>query len=299
MLHNVVTSDAQAARYREQGLWTAETLASRVADLAGSAASSVAVVDRLGQRSRTYAELARDAAGLAARLAAEGVGGGDVVSIQLPNCYEAVMAAVATNSLGAVLNPLLPNYRARELSHVFATADPKAVFIPATYRGFDHVALLDEVTARTGVSPYRIVVDVDADEPIAGAPGRAASARNRAGSRLGADLHLGHRGDPEGHHAHRGDRQLRCAGDVRRPRARRRRRWSGCRRRSGHSTGLQLRDPRRALPRGARSCCRTAGTPLTPPRSSLRTAATTRWPRRRSSMTSSATASAPALGCRA
>ena len=26
MLHNVVTSDAQAARYREQGLWTPETL---------------------------------------------------------------------------------------------------------------------------------------------------------------------------------------------------------------------------------------------------------------------------------
>ena len=171
MLQNVVTSDAQAARYREQGLWTAETLSSRVAELAAGAGESVAVIDRLGRRQRTYSELARDAADLGALLANEGVSVGDVVSIQLPNCYEAVVAAVATNSLGAVLNPLLPNYRAREISHVFSTATPKAVFVPATYRGFDHVVLLDEVTAKTGIAPYRVVVDVDADDAAANRPG--------------------------------------------------------------------------------------------------------------------------------
>ncbi len=172
MLQNVVTSDAVAARYREQGLWTPETLSSRVGELAAGAGHSVAVIDRLGRRQRTYAELARDAAGLAAELAREGVAAGDVVSIQLPNCYEAVVAAVAANSLGAVLNPLLPNYRARELSHVFSTAAPKAVFLPVRYRGFDHVALLDEVSAKTGISPYRVVVDVDAEEPLPRTGGR-------------------------------------------------------------------------------------------------------------------------------
>ena len=164
MLQDVVTRAEQAARYREQGLWTPETLSSRVADLAGP---SVAVIDRLGARSRTYAELADDAAGLAAQLESQGVTAGDVVSIQLPNCYEAVVAAVAANSLGAVLNPLLPNYRSRELCHVFSTAAPAAVFIPATYRGFDHRALLDEVTAKTGVAPFRVVVDVDDPQPMA------------------------------------------------------------------------------------------------------------------------------------
>ncbi|HEX4016134.1 MAG TPA: AMP-binding protein [Frankiaceae bacterium] len=178
MLDNVVTRDEQAERYREQGLWTAETLSSRVADLAGPA---TAVIEQLGKRAKTYAELAGDAAGLAMHLSTHGVSRGDVVSIQLPNCYEAVVAAVATNSLGAVLNPLLPNYRARELSHVFSTAAPKAVFIPATYRGFDHQALLDEVTAKTGVAPLRIVVDVDDPQPMAPAsnaglrPGASAS----------------------------------------------------------------------------------------------------------------------------
>lgn len=169
MLHNVVTSDEQAVLYREQGRWTAETLSSRVADLAlGPGRERVAVIDRLGGRSRTYAELARDAAGLAAHLRAQQVGAGDVVSIQLPNCYEAVVAAVAANSLGAVLNPLLPNYRARELCHVFSTAEPKAVFIPVSYRGFDHVALLEDVTAKTGVTPFPVVVDVD--DPVDARP---------------------------------------------------------------------------------------------------------------------------------
>jgi acyl-CoA synthetase (AMP-forming)/AMP-acid ligase II len=162
MLRNVVTSAEQAAHYRELGLWTAETLSSRVAELAVGG-SAVAVVDRLGGRSRTYADLANDAAALAARLAAANVRAGDVVSIQLPNCYEAVVAAVATSSLGAVINPLLPNYRSRELCHVFRTAQPRAVIIPAVYRGFDHRLLIDDVTGKTGVAPYRIVVD--ADEP--------------------------------------------------------------------------------------------------------------------------------------
>ena len=157
---NTVTTLEQAARYRQAGLWTAETLSSRVVELAsGPRADSVAVVDLLGQRRRTYAELAADAGGLAALLEEHGVAAGDVVSIQLPNTYEAVVAAVAVNSLGGVINPLLPNYRRRELAHVFTKARPKAVFTPATYRGFDHRELLHEVGVSTGLRPFHVVVD--------------------------------------------------------------------------------------------------------------------------------------------
>ena len=50
---------------------------------------------------------------------------------------------------------------------------------------------------------------------------------------------------------------------------------------------LQLRRALRALPRAARSCCRTAGTPTAPSTSSPSSGARTRWPRRRSCRTSS------------
>lgn len=143
--------------YRDAGIWTDDTLASCVVEHAAQAPDAVAVVDLLGERSKTYAELAHDAAVVASGLAERGVRPGDVVSIQLPNRYEAVVSAVAAQSLGAVINPLLPNYRLRELSYVFATAQPKVVISPDEYRGFDHIELIREVGAATGVTPLHVI----------------------------------------------------------------------------------------------------------------------------------------------
>jgi cyclohexanecarboxylate-CoA ligase len=148
-MRNVVTNDDLAARYRAEGRWTADTLSSRVAEHAvGPRASRAAVVDQLGQRSHSYAELAHDAAQLAAHLTKVGVGAGDVVSVQLPNVYEAIVCAVAAGSIGAVINPLLPNYRAHELEHVFRSASPTVIFTPAVYRNFDHRILIEDVAKR-------------------------------------------------------------------------------------------------------------------------------------------------------
>jgi acyl-CoA synthetase (AMP-forming)/AMP-acid ligase II/enoyl-CoA hydratase/carnithine racemase len=160
LLTDLVTPPDRAAEFRTAGHWLPYTLSARVlAHAAGDLASSVAVVDRLGNRTRTYADLARDAGAAAALLRAASVTAGDVVSIQLPNWYEAVVAAVAVNSIGAVVNPLLPNYRAREVGHVFSAAKPRAIFTPAVYRGFDHRALIAEVGADTGINPVHILVD--------------------------------------------------------------------------------------------------------------------------------------------
>ncbi len=65
---------------------------------------------------------------------ARGVGAGDVVSIQLPNWYEFVVVAVATQPVGGVINPLLPIYRRKELLHAFTVAESKVVCTPAHYR---------------------------------------------------------------------------------------------------------------------------------------------------------------------
>lgn len=156
VLGDVVTGDERRARYTKEGWWDDATLAGRVAAHASAVPHAVAVIDDQG--SHTYAELAAHAAGLAQSLADRGVAPGSVVSVQLPNWYETTVAAVAIQSLGGVINPLLPNYRAHELSNVFVTARPVAVLTPAEHRGFDHVALVAEVAARTGVAPVHIVV---------------------------------------------------------------------------------------------------------------------------------------------
>jgi non-ribosomal peptide synthetase component E (peptide arylation enzyme) len=157
LMRDLVTTAARRDDFVRRGVWDDTTLAGRVADLAASRTDAVAVVDEGGQRRRTYAELAGAAGRLSARLRERGVGVGDVVSVQLPNWYEAAVVAVAIQSIGAVINPLLPNYRARELTHVFTTAQPAVIVTPGEYRGFDHRPLVAEVTAATGVDPLHIV----------------------------------------------------------------------------------------------------------------------------------------------
>jgi acyl-coenzyme A synthetase/AMP-(fatty) acid ligase len=153
---DVVTTTERRAAYLQSGLWDASTLAGRVGAHADARPQGVAIVDDSGRY--TYAQLRDDAAALATFLRDRGVDSDSFVSVQLPNRYEAAVVATAIQSLGATINPLLPNYRARELQHVFTTARPAAIFTPGEYRGFDHRSLIDDVTAATGVSPVHVVV---------------------------------------------------------------------------------------------------------------------------------------------
>jgi acyl-CoA synthetase (AMP-forming)/AMP-acid ligase II len=158
-MRDMVTGAARRRAYEAAGWWDGTTLPARVAAHARRSPRSVAVVDAAGRHD--YAALWRDAIAVARHLRQAGVRPGDVVSVQLPNRYEAVAAAVAVLEVGAVLNPLLPNYRHRELGYVVSTARPAAIFTPATYRGLDHRGLVAEVRTATGTSAHHVVVGGD------------------------------------------------------------------------------------------------------------------------------------------
>jgi acyl-coenzyme A synthetase/AMP-(fatty) acid ligase len=168
VLADMVTDPERADAYRGQGRWDGTTLSGRLATMAATRSERLAVIDRDGRTEHSYAELAADSARFAAWLGARGVGAGDVVSIQLPNWYEFVVAALATQSVGAVINPLLPVYRRKELVHVFTVAEPKVVCTPATYREHDHLAHTRAAIAASGRSIVHVVVD-DRRPPGAGA----------------------------------------------------------------------------------------------------------------------------------
>lgn len=153
-----MTPSERRAEYVRRGLWDDSTLVGQVTRQARERGDAVAVVDRGGTRRRSYRALQTDAHRLAAALADQGIGACDVVSVQLPNVYEAAVAAIAVLSRGAVVNPLLPGYRASELGHVWRRARPRAVVTPDRYRGFDHVALVDEVSRATDHRPFHVVV---------------------------------------------------------------------------------------------------------------------------------------------
>lgn len=133
--------EARARQYAQDGWWDGSTLAARVREHALEQPAAVAVVDETTDSRVTYSQLWDDACRVSAFLAEREVWPGDVVSVQLPNWYETVAVDLGVLARGAVLNPLLPNYRGRELDHILATAQTKLLFTPDEFRGFDHAGL--------------------------------------------------------------------------------------------------------------------------------------------------------------
>jgi cyclohexanecarboxylate-CoA ligase len=93
----------------------------------------------------TYAELGERVDKIAAGLVGLGVGKGDVVAFQLPNWWEFTALFFACNRIGAAANPLMPIFRQREMRFMLGFADAKVAVVPARWRGFDHLAMMDEI----------------------------------------------------------------------------------------------------------------------------------------------------------
>ncbi|MEU7766571.1 AMP-binding protein [Nocardia sp. NPDC049190] len=159
-----VHSDEAQRGYRDRGHWPQYTLGERVRHWAAQRPDAIAVVDGTDGRRVTYRQLAEDSARVAAWLVARGVQPGDGISVQLPNRYETVVMDVAALSVGACLNPLLPNYRRNELEHFLRVSEARVFVTPSTYRRFDHAALAEQLCAELGGTIAHLVVDHDGHE---------------------------------------------------------------------------------------------------------------------------------------
>ena len=91
----------------------------------------------------SYRELARLADRIAVGLARLCVGRNDVVSMQLPNGWAFTATYLACSRIGAVLNPLMPIFRERELSFMLAHGASKVFIVPKVFRGFDFEQMAD------------------------------------------------------------------------------------------------------------------------------------------------------------
>ncbi|UYO40368.1 cyclohexanecarboxylate-CoA ligase [Rhodopseudomonas palustris] len=89
----------------------------------------------------SYRELATLADRVAVGLSRLGVGRGDVVAMQLPNWWQFTVLYLACSRIGAVLNPLMPIFRERELSFMLKHSEAKVLVVPKSFRGFDHEAM--------------------------------------------------------------------------------------------------------------------------------------------------------------
>jgi cyclohexanecarboxylate-CoA ligase len=99
----------------------------------------------------TYAQLRRHSETMAAAMAAAGVEPGQAVLVQLPNWWETLVVYHAVLRLGAVVNPVIPIYRRREVGYIVEQAKPGMIVVPETFRGFDHLGTARDVASAHGI----------------------------------------------------------------------------------------------------------------------------------------------------
>jgi cyclohexanecarboxylate-CoA ligase len=120
-------------------------LSSYVAEAAREYPDRIAVVD--GATRLTYREFHDLILRGAAALAGLGIRPGEVVSWQLPNWWEALVVHHAILRAGLISNPLMPILREHELAFMLRQARSRALFVPEHFRGFDHTAMAERLSA--------------------------------------------------------------------------------------------------------------------------------------------------------
>ena len=110
-----------------------------------------AVID--GGVELTWAELVDAATRFAGFLVGRGIGPGDVVTWQLPNWWQSLVAAYGIWAAGAISNPVVEIYREHELRRIVEPLRPRAVVTAAEFRGCAHAAMWSEVCREVGWTP--------------------------------------------------------------------------------------------------------------------------------------------------
>ncbi|MEU4835317.1 acetoacetate--CoA ligase [Streptosporangium sp. NPDC023615] len=115
-----------------------------------------------GRRELTLGELAEEVARVRAGLVALGVGRGDRVAAYLPNIPEALVAFLATASLGAVWSSCSPDFGAPSVIDRFTQIEPKVLLAVDGYdyngRHFDRSAVVDDIAGRLPTLVARVRV---------------------------------------------------------------------------------------------------------------------------------------------
>ena len=162
-----VIPDRRLREMTGAGLWGDELIIDHFDRIAAARPGDVAVVcreDAGGKRSSlTFGELKRLSDRAALGLADLGVGRGDVVAVQLPGWWHHFVLYPACARLGAVLNPLMPIFRQRELHFMLGFPKTKLLVVPRSFRGFDYPAMIDEI--RPGLPDLEQVLVVGGEDP--------------------------------------------------------------------------------------------------------------------------------------
>ena len=115
--------------------------------------------DKKSERAFSYQQLWEMTNKIALGLKHLGVSKNDVVSCQLPNWWEFTLLYLACSRIGAVLNPLMPIFRERELEFMLRHGESKVFVVPKIFRNFDHEQLANQLKAKIETLEHVVVID--------------------------------------------------------------------------------------------------------------------------------------------
>lgn len=98
-----------------------------------------------GAQTSTYAEFGTRVEHLARGLRRLGVGPGDKVAFLLPSCLEAPIVFFAPSALGAVIVPVNPAYRQKEIQHILSDSEASVVIADPRPLGNDLKGILERI----------------------------------------------------------------------------------------------------------------------------------------------------------
>lgn len=99
-----------------------------------------------GDAQYSFAQIAEQAAAVAAGLAGRGVHPGDRVAVGLPNSPQLVTTVIGVLQAGAVLVPLNPAYTADELTYIVGDAGARVAIVHSEHAGCLMDAMLPELS---------------------------------------------------------------------------------------------------------------------------------------------------------
>ncbi|HCU89706.1 MAG TPA: cyclohexanecarboxylate-CoA ligase, partial [Gammaproteobacteria bacterium] len=147
---------------RRAGVWPDRLVTDYLDEAARRDSAAPAVVENnsmTGQVTRlSYGELRTRSIRIACALAALGVERGHVVALQAPNWWHYPAVYAACVRIGAVINPLMPIFRERELEFMLGLAEARVLIVPREFRGFDYVAMAKDLKDRLPTLKHVLVI---------------------------------------------------------------------------------------------------------------------------------------------
>ena len=151
------------AEFLASGWWRSTTILDDFDEVSRSHPDKTAIVNYRAEIAEplrlTYADLQNRVERVADFMLLRGIKPGEVISVQLPNWWEFPVIALATLRVGAVLNPVLPIHRAREVSFISNMLRPRMYFFPKSFRSFEYLPMIAEIWPSPSDAPLTVAID--------------------------------------------------------------------------------------------------------------------------------------------